>query len=89
MSLRVLYLPGAEFDLEAIYDLIAQDSPRAAYAFVEDVRRRCESLGDFPFMGRPLDPQFRHLTLDRRIRVIYSVTETEVHLLQFRYLGQQ
>lgn len=89
MTLRVVYLPSAEADLEAIYDLIAQDSPRAAHAFVEDIRRRCDALGDFPRMGRTLDGPIHQLTFDRRVRVNYAITETEVQVWQFRYLGQQ
>lgn len=89
MTRRLVYLPGAEFDLAAIYDFIAEDSPRAALAFVDDIRRRCEPLADFPYMGRAYGEELRQLTFDRRVKVVYAVTDDEVRLVQFRYAGQQ
>ena len=88
MSRTLVWLPSAEFDLEAIYDLIAADSPRAAYAFVEDIRRRCEAFADLPFMGVTHDGRMYRFTFDRRVRVHYAVTDNEVQLSRFRYLGQ-
>lgn len=88
MSRTLVWLPGAESDLEAIYDLIASDSPRAAHAFVEDIRRRSEAFADFPFMGVSHDGRMYQFTFDRRVRVNYAVTDDEVQLSQFRYLGQ-
>ncbi|GAW42370.1 Plasmid stabilisation system protein [Brevundimonas sp. SH203] len=89
MSRKLVWLPSAEFDLEAIYDLIASDSPQAAYDFVEDIRQRCEAFADFPFMGRSHDGRIYQFTFDRRVRVNYAVTDDDVQLSQFRYLGQQ
>jgi plasmid stabilization system protein ParE len=88
VSLTLVYLPDAEFDLAAIYDLIAADSPAAAIRFVENLRRRCEAFADFPRMGRPMDGDLFEFTFDRRVRVIYAVTVEEVQISQFRYLGQ-
>ncbi|RYG11699.1 MAG: type II toxin-antitoxin system RelE/ParE family toxin [Caulobacteraceae bacterium] len=89
MSRTLVWLPSAEFDLEAIYDLIAADSPRSAIAFVEDIRKRCEAFADFPNMGITHDGRMYQFTFDRRVRVNYAVTDTEVQLSQFRYLGQR
>lgn len=89
MTLRLVFRPSAEFDLEAIYDLIAADSPRAAYGFIEDIRRRCEPLSDFPRMGRSHDGRIFQITFDRKVRVIYAITDTSVQVFQIRYLGQQ
>jgi len=89
VSRALVWLPGAESDLKAIYDLIAAESPKAAYAFVEDLRQRCEAFADFPSMGVSRDGRMHQFTFDRRVRVIYAVTDTEVQLSQFRYLGQQ
>lgn len=89
MTLKLVYVPDAEFDLEAIYDVIAQDSPAAALRFVEDVRRRCEMFADFPRMGRSLENGLYEFTFDRRVRVFYAVSEDEIQISQFRYLGQQ
>lgn len=89
MTLQLVFRPSAEFDLEAIYDLIAADSPRAAHDFVEDIRRRCEPLSDFPRMGRSLDGRIHQITFDRKVRVNYAITEISVEVFQIRYLGQQ
>ncbi|HYC68312.1 type II toxin-antitoxin system RelE/ParE family toxin [Brevundimonas sp.] len=89
MRLALVYLPDAEFDLGAIYDVIAADSPSAAIRFVEDLKRRCEAFADFPGMGRPMIDNLFEFTFDRRVRVIYAVTDSELQVSQFRYLGQQ
>ncbi|MFC0633361.1 type II toxin-antitoxin system RelE/ParE family toxin [Brevundimonas balnearis] len=89
MTIRLVYVPDAEFDPEAIYDLIAEESPSAAIRFVEDLRRRCEAFADLPRMGRTLGNGLYEFTFDRRVRVFYAVSEEEVLVSQFRYLGQQ
>ncbi len=88
MSRAIVWLPSAEASLQAIYDLIAADSPRAALAFTEDLRQRCEIFAEFPFLGTSHDGRMYQFTFDRRVRVNYAVTDTEVQLSQFRYLGQ-
>lgn len=88
MSRTLVWLPSAEASLQAIYDLIAEDSPRAALTFVEDIRERCGLFADFPALGLSHDGRIYQFTFDRRVRVNYAVTDTEVQLSQFRYLGQ-
>ena len=89
MSRRIVYLPSAQFHLDDIYDLIAEDSPRAAMGFVEDIRRRCEPLIDFPRMGRSLDGVLYRISLDRRVSVYYAFDERTVWISAVRYLGQR
>lgn len=89
MTIKLVYLPDAEFDLEAIYDLIAEDSPDAAFRFVEDIRRRCEMFADFPHTGRSMANGLFEFTFDRRVTVVYALTPDELQISQFRYLGQQ
>jgi toxin ParE1/3/4 len=48
MAHKLIYRPLAEEDLEAIYSLIAQDSPARAFNFVEKVQQRCDLLRDSP-----------------------------------------
>ena len=88
MSRRLVYLPTAEFDLVSVYDLIAQDSPRAALRFVGDIRRRCEPLAEFPRMGRPLDDTLYRITFDRRVMVLYAFNDERVWIVGVRYLGR-
>lgn len=46
MIVRVL--PDAEADIEVIGDFIAQDNPRRAMSFVEELRVVCNGLGFAP-----------------------------------------
>ena len=89
MSRRILYQPQAEFDLAGVYDLIAVDSPRAALAFIADIRRRCEPLADFPRMGRAIDDVVHHITFDRRVTVLYAFNDETVWVSRVFYLGQR
>jgi len=89
LSRRLLFLPTAEFDLASVYDLIAWDSPSAALRFVDDIRRRCEPLTDFPRMDRPLDELVHRITFDRRVVVLYAFDDHTVWITNIRYLGRQ
>lgn len=89
MTLRLIFLPAAEENLVAIYNLIAEDSPRAGLAFVEDIRRRCEPLAEFPGMGRSHNGRIFRITFDRKVRVIYRVSSSAVTVGRIQYLGQQ
>lgn len=89
MSRRLVYLPSAEFDLAAIYDLIAVDAPQAAFDFIDDIRRRCEPLADFPRMGRPLDDVLYRISFDRRVSVYYAFDDRMIWISAIRYLGQR
>lgn len=40
----LLFTPLAEQDLEAIGDYIAQDNPRRALTFVQELRRQCQRI---------------------------------------------
>ena len=89
MTLRLIFLPTAEGDLQAIYNLIAEDSPRAAFAFVEDIRQRCEPFAEFPGMGRSNNGRTFRFTFDRKVRVTYRVSSSAVLVGRIQYLGQQ
>ena len=47
--------PEAEADLIQAWRYIAADSTRSADAFLEKVDRKCETLAEFPYMGRTRD----------------------------------
>ena len=88
MSRKLVFLPSAEFDFAAAYDLIAADSPNAAMKFIDDIRKRCETLTDFPRIGRPLDDMVHRIAFDRRVVVLYSFDDETVWVSALRYLGQ-
>ena len=89
MSRRLVYLPSAEFDLAAIYDLIAADSPRAAFDYITAIERRWEQLAFFPRMGRPLDDVLYRISFDRRVSIYYDFDDRTVRISAFRYLGRR
>jgi toxin ParE1/3/4 len=54
---RVVFTLRAERDLEEIADFIAQDSPRRAQSFIDELRDRALGLADAP-RAFPLVPRF-------------------------------
>jgi plasmid stabilization system protein ParE len=48
----VRYLAQVARDLAEISDHISRDNPRAAVAFIDDIRRHCSLLEKSPLMGR-------------------------------------
>ncbi|NRP75395.1 hypothetical protein ILFOPFJJ_06318 [Ensifer psoraleae] len=70
----------AESDLEQIADHIAQDNPRRALSFVQELRGRCEALAATP-KGFPLVPRYEHHGIRRRVH--------GGHLIFYRVEGEQ
>jgi toxin ParE1/3/4 len=56
----VVITSAAEADLESIGDWIAEDNPTRALTFVQELRRRCESLIDAP-RAYSLVPRYENL----------------------------
>lgn len=46
--MRLVVTPLAERDVEAIGDYIAQDNPRRALSFVQELREQCEHIARNP-----------------------------------------
>ena len=89
--LDLVYRPQAVSDLEDLAAFIAADRPLASARFLADIRRACEGLAWFPFIGRQLDPdnpQVRVLTVRRRAAIKYFVHEDRVHILAVSYRGR-
>jgi toxin ParE1/3/4 len=63
---------AAEADLERIADTIAQENPRRALTFVQELRQRCEQLADVP-KGFPLVPRYEHTGMRRRVHGNYLI----------------
>ncbi|MDX0415069.1 type II toxin-antitoxin system mRNA interferase toxin, RelE/StbE family [Sinorhizobium medicae] len=62
----------AESDLEQIADYIAKDNPRHALSFVQELRAKCERLGDTP-KGFPLVPRYEQYGIRRRVHSSYLI----------------
>lgn len=56
MMRRVEQAPGAQRDLDEIWDYIAEDNPGAADRLIDEIRRKLEILAKTPLIG-PLRPE--------------------------------
>ena len=89
--LDLIYRREAQRDLDNLFDVIATDRPIAAERFLLDIKRSCEGLRWFPFVGRHLDPDDHRvmvLTVRRRAAIKYVVTEKAIHVLAVSYRGR-
>lgn len=55
---KIDFTPLAESDLEGIGDFIAQDNPRRALSFVEELRDQCSRIALAP-LAYPARPELR------------------------------
>lgn len=92
MTHRVVFAPEAVDDLRGLYDLIADASlPERALAYVEELRRYCMGLAEFPERGTRRDairPGLRTIGYRRRVTVAFQVTGTTVIILRLLYGGR-
>lgn len=96
--MRLVFLPQAETDLEAIVDYIARDNPRRAMSFVRELREQCRKITEAPKAYRPR-PQlgeglrscaygnyvvffFEEPGLVRIVRVLHSAMDIEAQFGQ-------
>jgi len=49
------FTPEAVQDLDDVYDHIAQANPVAAARVVQEIQQRCQTVGQYPGLGRPRD----------------------------------
>ena len=49
--MKVVFSPAARDDLLEIADYIAQDNPRRAMSFIDELESRCDALGAAPGIG--------------------------------------
>jgi toxin ParE1/3/4 len=80
----VVITGAAEADLQSIGDWIAEDNPTRALTFVEELRRRCETLVDAP-RGYALVPHLEHLGIRRKVYrdylIFYRIIGTTIEVL--------
>ncbi|WP_109366661.1 type II toxin-antitoxin system RelE/ParE family toxin [Ochrobactrum soli] len=74
----------AEGDLEQIADYIAQDNPRRALSFLQELRNTCEKLADNP-LAFPLVPRYESQRIRRHVYgnylIFYRADETRIVIL--------
>jgi toxin ParE1/3/4 len=91
MIYDVTIRPEAEQDLQTIYDLIAEDNPSAAIAFIRRLRELCRSLDALPRRGVPRDdlrPGLRILGVERRAVIAYRIVGNVVEVTNIFYGGR-
>ncbi|VVE42462.1 plasmid stabilization protein [Pandoraea horticolens] len=73
-------LPEAILDLETIGDYIAQDNPRRAVTFIQELRDKCLSLADMP-LAFPVVPRYERYGIHHRVygnyQIFYRVIESD------------
>ena len=89
--LDLIYRRESQRDLDNLFDFIAADRPLAAERFLLEIKRACEGLRWFPFVGRHLDPdndRVMVLTVRHRAAIKYVVTKKAIHVLAVSYRGR-
>lgn len=64
--MKLLLAAPAESDLEDIADWIAQDNPKRAVQFVEELRSACASIANMP-EAHPLVPRYEPAGIRRKV----------------------
>jgi len=63
---------------------MASNNPDAAFRFVKEIERKCETLGDFPMMGRSYSeifPRLRGFPLDKYI-ILYRPIDNGIEVVR-------
>lgn len=83
---RVVWTEAAQDHLDSVVSYIVQDSPLAGSRFLELVLETAQSLAWLSERGR-VAPEIRRDNVREifvyRYRLIYEVSESEVHILSF------
>jgi toxin ParE1/3/4 len=81
--MKIRWMPLAEQDLEAAYEYVRQDNPRAASRLVARIFRAVEMLGKYPSAGHPgRVTATRELTISPTpYIVVYRLSGDEIQIL--------
>jgi toxin ParE1/3/4 len=87
--MKVRYERGALADLEAIFEYIAADNPRAAARLVARIEDEATRIGATPYIGQATrDPKFRRLPVGDYL-IVYEVGSAEVVIHCVRHGGRR
>lgn len=80
----VIITDEARADLDRIGDFIAEDNPRRAASFVDELLDRCRRLADMP-RAFPLVPRYEHYGVRRRVHgeflIFYRIGIEQIDVL--------
>jgi toxin ParE1/3/4 len=92
VALDLVYLPGADADLDRIYHWLAPRSGAAiAFTYVGRIEAACQRLTDFPQRGSPhdeLEPGLRSIPFERRATIYYRATDSTVEIVHILHRGR-
>jgi toxin ParE1/3/4 len=92
VALDLVYLPGADADLNLLYHWLApRCGPDIALAYVGRIERACHRLTDFPHRGSPhdeLEPRLRSVPFERQATIYYRVTDSAVEIVRILHAGR-
>jgi toxin ParE1/3/4 len=92
MEYRIVFHPGAEIELEQLYDDIAERaSPSIAWNFVAGIRDHCLGLSTFPQRGTErieIMPGLRIVGYRRAVSIAFAVERERVLILGIFYAGR-
>jgi plasmid stabilization system protein ParE len=82
--MTVFWTNNAKRELRAVYDYIAQNSPRYAQGIVDRITRQTKQLSTMPYLGAMV-PEYEEETirelLEGSYRIIYRVRGDRVEIL--------
>jgi plasmid stabilization system protein ParE len=86
--MNVVFTSEARNDLDRIAAAIAEESPKRAVIFINELRQYCEGLADMPNRFQ-LVPRYEHTGVRRRVvgnyLVFYRVGARDVEILHILY----
>ncbi len=89
--MKVSFDPRARDELDAIYDWISQDNPRAAFAMIERIEKRVRSLAlsGFSESGRPGQiPGTRELTVAPYLIIYETRPDDEIVVVAVLHMAR-
>lgn len=92
MNYELRILPGAESDLEDLFDYISHHSSRTrAVAYVQHLQDACMALCEHPYRGRSredLSSGLRSISVAGRAIIVYRVADDVVEIVHIYYAGR-
>jgi toxin ParE1/3/4 len=91
VALDLVYLPGADADLDRIYHWLAPHAGAAdALAYLNRIEAACQRLTEFPRRGSPhaqLGPGLRSIPFERRATIYYRLAGPAVEIVRILHRG--
>ena len=87
--MKIIWSPTARRKIDEIIDYISRDDIEAAYALVDDLEKRVDTLKRHPHLGRMVsiinDEMIRELIVTANYSVIYEVNGAQIDILTIRH----